>query len=225
MVERGVWYVAYGSNLSSMRLQRYLDRCDDPSRPMAARPGTLPHRLFFAHESKTWTGGTAFVDPMTDPLAGTLTVAWLVTADQFLHVLARENAQPSVDATLPDLPAVGRSIPVVEGRYGLVLGVESPDDRPAFTFTTGESPRPVPRPPASAYVETIVAGLMDHHGHSDRSARAYLAVRGGSAEVGVVSDAGEEVAQCLEGSTAVEQRPDVTAEAELPTDEGVESGT
>lgn len=178
-MDQDVWYVAYGSNLSSGRLQRYLDRCDDSSGPRAARPCTVPHRLFFAHESSTWTGGTAFVDPSLDDTAATLTVAWLLGAAQFLQVFASENVAPAVDVTIGDLPTIaGEALSVVPKRYGLVIGVESPDGRPAFTFTTGEMPLPSPTRPAPDYVDTIVSGLIDHHGHSETTARAYLAAHG-----------------------------------------------
>lgn len=179
-MDQDVWYVAYGSNQWSARLQRYLDRCDDPSGPKDARPGVAPHRLFFAHESSRWTGGTAFVEPSVDAAATTLTVAWLIGASQFLHVLASENALPAVDVTVGDLPTtVGETCSVVPERYGLVIGMDSPDHRSAFTFTTGEVPLPTATRPAPEYVDTIVAGLIEHHGHSEVSARAYLAARGG----------------------------------------------
>lgn len=224
MVDRRVWYVAYGSNLSEARFQRYLDRCVDPSRPADARPLVLPHELYFAHESSVWTGGTAFVDPV-DGDAATRTVAWLIGEDQFLHVLASENGRSVGDVVTTDLPSdPGQAVTVLPGRYGLVLAVESPDQRRAFTFTNGEVPRPRPTRPGPDYVATIVAGLMDHHALTEAEARAYLARRGGSVELGLVPDPGEEIAERLERDTVLQQHADVSTESEIAGDEGVEGG-
>lgn len=220
-----LWYVAYGSNLSAARFHRYLDECADPTGPRDARPGVIPHRLFFAHESSTWTGGTAFVDPApTD--ARTRTVSWLITGEQFLHVLARENGRASLPATMADLPtAVGRTTALLPSRYGLVIALESPDDRPAYTFTTGEDPLPAATRPAPDYADTIVTGLVERHGLTDGEARSYLAAHGGSVvEGGAVPDPGEELPQRLERDTVVEQDAHVTAESEIAGDERVERG-
>lgn len=178
MAEDTLWYVAYGSNLSPVRLQRYLARCAPVGEPLDRCPTTLPHRLFFAHESRLWTGGTAFIDPRRDPDAGTLAMAWLLRRDQFLGVLARENGcEELAEVVDHDDLEPGETVLVDRGRYGLVVGCDSPDDRPALTFTTSEEPRPAPTQPAAAYVDTIVSGLVTGHGLTEVDARAYVAAR------------------------------------------------
>lgn len=173
-----VWYVAYGSNVSTARFQRYLDACPDPTPPRRSTARTLPHRLFFAYSSGRWEGGgTAFVDPV-DSGATTLVVAHLVTEEQFLHVLAAENLA-SVDAMSGvELPGPGETRVALPGRYGLVLGVESADERPAYTFTTSDDPLPPPTQPSVRYGDTIAEGLCRHHGLEDADARRYLAAHG-----------------------------------------------
>lgn len=179
MADELVWYVAYGSNLCAERLQRYLDHCDPVRSPVEVRPTTLPHRLFFAHESSLWTGGTAFVDPVVDETAGTLAVAWLVHLDQFRTILARENGRAVLPVDGPPLPmGPGAGAGIDERRYGLVLGCDSPDDRPAYTFTTPQQPLPSVTVPAPTYVDTIVRGLSDHHGLDRDAALEYLRARG-----------------------------------------------
>lgn len=173
-----IWYVAYGSNLSSARLRRYLDRCSPVGAPLDHRPTLLPHRLFFAHESSLWTGGSAFVDPHRDESAVTLSTAWLLRRDQFLGVLARENGCERLAGELaPSLLSPGETVRVDRGRYGLVVGCDSPDHRPALTFTTSEQPLPPPTRPSRAYVDTIVSGLVEGHGLTEPEARSYLAER------------------------------------------------
>lgn len=177
MAEDTLWYVAYGSNLSPVRLRRYLVRCAPVGEPLDRRPVVLPHRLFFAHESRVWTGGTAFVEPRRDPDARTLAMAWLLRRDQFLGVLARENGCEELPLADHGVLGPGESVLADRGRYGLVLGCDSPDHRPALTFTTSEQPRPAPTSPAPAYVDTIVSGLMAGHGLTDVAARAYVTER------------------------------------------------
>ena len=70
-----VWYVAYGSNLSSQRLRCYLVGgrplggrrtylgARNPSEPRQTRPVELPGGIHFAGESLAWGGGIAFYDP------------------------------------------------------------------------------------------------------------------------------------------------------------------
>lgn len=171
-----VWYVAYGSNLSPARLQRYIERCDPTDAPLDARAIVLGHRLFFAHESRIWTGGTAFVDPTPDPAARTLAMAWLVRADQFAGIVAQENGGIAGSAPV-DVGTLGvgdTTEGVVDGRYGLIVGCTSPDDRPALTFTTPEHPLPGQTIPSPAYVDVMVAGLVAGHGLTIAAARAYV---------------------------------------------------
>ena len=174
-----VWYVAYGSNVSTARFQRYLDDCPDPTPARRSVAGVLRHRLFFAYSSRQWEGGgSAFVDP-ADTGAETLVVAHLVTEAQFLHVLAAENVAHVDALDGVELPGPGETRVALPGRYGLVVGAESTDERPAYTFTTSADPLPAPTLPSVRYLDTIAEGLRQHHGLADADARRYLAAHGG----------------------------------------------
>ncbi|HEV7625937.1 MAG TPA: histone deacetylase, partial [Streptomyces sp.] len=90
---RHVWYAAFGSNMSLARLNFYLTGgrppgtrwnhpgCRDPRPPGRAVPIMLPGELYFALDSKVWTGGVAFYDPRSE--GRTAARAYLVTAEQF----------------------------------------------------------------------------------------------------------------------------------------------
>lgn len=174
-----VWYVAYGSNLSRARLQRYLDALPGRPEPLEDRAVTVPHRLFFARETRTWGGGgCAFLDPtVTD--GATLARAWRMTREHFAGVLAQENGGRAlvVDDGVFALGPGERAV-VASGWYGLVVGCASPDHRPALTFTTPADPLPPENAPGPRYVDTIVEGLVDAHGLTEEDARAYLRARG-----------------------------------------------
>ncbi len=173
-----LWYVAYGSNLSARRLQRYLDHAPVSMPPTDARTTTLPHRLFFAHDSSIWTGGTAFVDPVIDDREATLATAWLVRTDQFLSIAAQESGRAVIDLVVDDLPGEpGEVLRFPQLRYGAVLACASPDERPAYTVTTPADPLPAPTTPHASYLDTIVEGLVLEHGLRESDARAYLAER------------------------------------------------
>lgn len=73
-----MWYVAYGSNLSSERFACYVvggrpagarrtyEGCRDPSPPRRTSAIWLPGRLVFGGTSRAWGGGMAFYDPDGD---------------------------------------------------------------------------------------------------------------------------------------------------------------
>ena len=111
--------------------------------------------------------------------AGTLATAWLVPFSQFLGIWAAENGARALDLELDlgELVPGAARLAHPSGRYGLVLGCPSPDDRPALTFTTPDRPLPDPTPPSDDYVATIVAGLVEGHGLTEPEARAYLRSR------------------------------------------------
>ena len=201
-----VWYVSYGSNLSSERFRVYLEGGRAPGRATAQagardrslwsadRSVHLDRRLFFAGWSGGWGGGVAHVDPApgsADPtVAGpTLARAYLVTVEQFQDVLAQESGRPvGTEVDLAPALASGQAV-VGEGTYDRVLAIGTLEGRPMLTFTTPRAPRELtPNRPSVAYLATIVAGLVESHGLTEPEARDHLqpAVRaaGGTAASG-----------------------------------------
>ncbi|MFY1670969.1 histone deacetylase [Plantactinospora sp. WMMB334] len=182
-----VWYAAYGSNLDAARFACYLGGgrpvggfrdhpgCRDSTPPRTDRPVLLPGGLYFALESRTWSGGMAFYDP---ELPGSVAArAYLLSADQFADVAAQEMHR--VPGGPPDLIATavasGRAS-AGPGRYETVVCAGILDGRPVLTLTApwraGDVP---PNPPAPAYVATITRGLRDSHGWTDDQIARYLA--------------------------------------------------
>lgn len=169
-----VWYVAYGSNLSSARFRRYLDGCRDTSAPRRWAPVEVPHRLLFARESSHWGGGgVAFLDPGRSTGAGTLGRAWLVTRDQFADVLAQECGLPVGSVEVPALDA-GCVVARADHWYGCVVPLGLHQGWPMVSFTDESAAAQAPGGPGPAYRAVVAEGLAETHGLSPAEADAYI---------------------------------------------------
>ena len=182
-----IWYVSYGSNLSSARFRVYLEGGTAPGRTKAQvgardrslwrddRAVTIDRRLVFAGASRWWGGGgVAFVDP-AQSTAQTRARAYLITVEQFQDVLAQESGREV--GTEVDLTAAisdGQAV-LGDGHYDRVLLVGH-EGHPMLTFTT---PRPITElqtnPPSDAYAGTIATGLVESHALTHPGAHAYIA--------------------------------------------------
>lgn len=186
-----VWYVAYGSNLRAARLACYLSGgcpdggartqpgCRDPRPPHRAVATALPGTLYFAGQSLTWGGGSAFYDP--DILGEVPCRAYLVTLGQFSDIAAQEmRRSPATDLDLAPALATGRA-ELGPGRYETLLYVGELDGHPMLTLT---APRGVagadlnaPTPP---YLRTLAIGLAESHRWGPWRTAGYLATRPGA---------------------------------------------
>lgn len=183
-----VWYAAYGTNLSTVRLGCYLsggrpsgagreyDGCRDPSPPRDVRPVGLRGRLSFAGESSVWGGGMAF---FTSDAGGVVHArAYLLRLEQLGDLVAQEVRRP-VGADLV-LEPVGR--PTRHGlsrTYDVLLDVGELDGHRMLTLT-GSSVPPT-RAPSPSYVRTMLEGLADGFGLDANARVAYLAAADGVA--------------------------------------------
>jgi hypothetical protein len=133
---------------------------------------SLAGRLSFAWESPTWGGGIAFYSPAD---VGTVrATAYLVTARQFSDVFAQEMwREPGTDLDLAPLLDSGRHA-VGPGRYETLHVAGTLDDRPVLTFSAPDVAALGLRPPAAAYLSTMVQGLRSTHGLSAEAITDYL---------------------------------------------------
>ncbi|MFR9777453.1 histone deacetylase [Micromonospora sp. MS34] len=186
-----LWYVAYGSNLHSARLLRYLaggrpsgglrtyPGCRDCRPPRRAVPALVPGGVYFAGESRAWTGGMAFYDP---ELPGRAAVrGYLVTAEQFADIAAQEMYRPpGADLDLVHAAAARGRATLGPGRYETLLRVGTRDGLPMLTFTAPVRAAEVEwTAPAPVYLGTLVRGLREAHGWDAGRITAYLAGRPG----------------------------------------------
>ncbi|WP_420040339.1 histone deacetylase [Gordonia sp. MP11Mi] len=188
-----LWYVSYGSNLCADRLSCYLQggRPDgglrtypgarDTSPPLDARPTTLPGRIFFAGESRTWRGGMAFYDHQTP--GPTPAGAYLISIEQFADVAAQESDREpivggAVEAALRDsaiLRRHGDAHVVDDGLYSRLVRVGTIDGLSALTFTSVPGIRDVAHTaPSEPYLAMIGRGLRETHGWDDNEIARYF---------------------------------------------------
>lgn len=190
-MNRRVWYVAYGSNLSAARFGCYVaggrpmggDRdypgCRDRAEPQAMESLHIDGGLFFAGQSLTWGGGMAFYDPH---LPGEVAArAYLLTFGQFSDVVAQEMRRlPEADLDLAEALTAG-SHRLGDGRYETVLRVGARNGHPMLTFTAPWRCGDVATtPPSPAYVRVIAAGLAEAHGWARERIGRYLAAAPGA---------------------------------------------
>lgn len=181
-----VWYVTYGSNMLSRRLRYYLaggrppggardyPGCRDRRPPRGSRPARLDGGVYFALESRTWTGGLALYDPhLGDTVAGR---AYLVTAGQFSDIAAQEMARPpGTDLDLSEAVDTGR-MSVGDGRYETI--VRAGPDLDGVSMLTFTAPWRAHQArwnaPAARYLALLARGLREAHGWSVARTHAYL---------------------------------------------------
>ena len=110
-----IWYVAYGSNLSSSvsaatfgavrsaGANAVYTGCRDTSDPLESVGLMMSGGVYFAGRSSVWRSGMAFYDP--DATGEVAARAYRITAEQFVDVLAQETRRkPGV--TLDLAPAL-----------------------------------------------------------------------------------------------------------------------
>jgi hypothetical protein len=181
-----VWYVSYGSNMCTNRLNCYLAG-GRPAGALCTYSGSRDRRpprrvtgyelaggVYFATESATWGGGRAFYDPdLPGPAAA---CAYLITVDQFADIVAQEMYRaPAEDVDLGPMLATGR-VELGPGRYETLLHVGDLDGQPLLTFTAPWRAVDVPwAAPSAPYLRMLARGLQEAHGWNVHQVGGYLA--------------------------------------------------
>ena len=180
-----LWYVAYGSNLSRARFQVYL-RGGTPAGGTREHPGArdsrgplddaavlVPGGLRFVGVSSIWGGGMAIYDAGA---AGAVAArAYLVTADQFVDVLAQEMRQePDLDLDLAAVHETGWHS-LGAGRYQTLAHLGERDGLPMLTFTSADVEDHPLNAPSAGYLRTIALGLRESHAWTAAATGRYLA--------------------------------------------------
>ena len=186
-----IWYIAYGSNLSRERFCYYLrggrpdgnDRdypgCRDTSDPMDSFGLLIPGCVYFAGGSSGWRGGMAFYDP---EVPGEVAArAYLITAEQFVDVLAQETRR-SPGMALDLAPAFrGDRYSNGVGGYPILVRVGCRNGVPLVTFTRDRRSASTLVAPTALYLAAMATGLREAHGWSQMQINRYLAALPGTA--------------------------------------------
>ncbi len=192
MAQDLIWYVSYGSNMSAARLRCYLEGgrprggrvhhvgARDRTPPVRDAPVTLPGRVYFAGESRTWGGGMAFYDH--DTPGPTPARAFLVTVGQFVDIAAQEmHRRPQPDDPLEAVVLAGlpggrhASGP---GHYETVVEVGRLDGTPMLTITASQACAAAPHTaPGEPYLATLAQGLRESRGWDRARSDEYFRMR------------------------------------------------
>ncbi|WP_443089412.1 histone deacetylase [Yinghuangia sp. ASG 101] len=189
-----VWYAAYGSNMHAYRLGYYLKGgrpphgtrtypgCRDATPPSRTLPVVLAGQLYFALESRQWTGGLGLYDPL-DP-GETPGRAYLVTVPQFSDLVAQEMAAwPGCDLDLTEVIETGTAS-LGPGRYETLVCPGWLDGFPVLTFTAPWRRADVAwNAPSPAYLRHLGSGLVEAHGWRREQVGDYLSGCSGAAGV------------------------------------------
>lgn len=181
-----VWYASYGSNMDAKRFYCYITGgtpiggtrnyigCDDKNLPRADTAIELPYQLYFAGESKVWTGGLAFLGHESSD-GKTLGRAYLLTVKQFEQVAAQESwRDKALQLDIDTLRKLGRAIMGDgSGNYDEMIYCGEQEGHPVISFTSPKEKRPFTKP-AEVYVKLLSSGLKSAHNLTPLEVAIYL---------------------------------------------------
>ena len=183
-VVKHVWYVAYGSNMSRERFSYYLrggrpdgserdyPGCRDTNDPADSFGLLINGGVYFAGHSSGWRAGMAFYDPHADGQVAAK--AYLITAEQFVDVLAQETRR-SPGMTLDLTPTLrGDRYSKGVGGYSMLVRLGECRGVSLVTFTRDRSAAPSLAAPSASYLLTMASGLREAHGWSQAQINRYL---------------------------------------------------
>jgi hypothetical protein len=188
-----IWYVAYGSNLSRERFCYYLrggrpdgverdhPGCRDSSDELDSFGLLITGGIYFAGRSSGWRAGMAFYDP--EAPGEVAARAYLITADQFVDILAQETRR-SPGMTLDLRPIFrGERYSNGVGGYPVLVRVGERHGLPLVTFTRDRRDASALAAPSEPYLAAMAIGLREAHGWSEVQIDRYLSAIPGAAPV------------------------------------------
>ncbi len=190
-----VWYATYGTGLSREHFKHVIlggrtadgtevyPGCRDKTLPPQNRFMALPHTLYFAGESKTWTGGMAIINPEYNAEAHTISRAHLITVEQFEDIIAQQN-DLKTSTPLPFKEAIEKGRALVgkdTGYYNLLLYCGEKDGYPIFTLTAAR-PQTPHVPPSPQYARILYKGLSQDKKINMQTAVDYMLAQTGIAK-------------------------------------------
>lgn len=182
-----VWYVGYGSGLSTEIFACQIQGgepaiiphtyrgCSNKTLPERSDFIALPHRLYFAGTCTMCGGGHATITPTPAKEARTIARAHLIAVEQFSQLAAEQTKQDSI-ATLPFRSAMEQgyaTIPSASGYYDTLVFCGLKDDIPMFAITAGR-PQQQHLPPSPGFVRILCDGLSENTQLSVAQATQYV---------------------------------------------------
>jgi len=165
LMNRYVWYAAYGSNCLKERFMTYIEGgrfrdsskeyagCRDRSHPLADCPYTIDLAMYFGNWSPRWQGGVCFLD--LEKPGKTMGRVYLITLEQLFDIQKQEGNSTDWYHILQEL-----------GNFG---GIR--------VLTLSNSKRRPAHPPTREYLQIVREGLAETYGidFNDAKIGDYLA--------------------------------------------------
>ena len=182
-----VWYACYGSNLNQDRFLCYIQGgtpvgsseeetgCPDKTLPREDKPISIQYPLYFAMEAARWSNqGVAFIGLKKDEKIKTLGRMYLITEEQFLHVVSQENNGLKFDMDLSEVKKETTKV-FRESWYGNIVYLGDEQGFPIFTFTSyWDIDDKSYSPPSPEYALTIIRGIKETYQLSEQEIVDYL---------------------------------------------------
>ena len=156
--EEYVWYACYGSNINYNRYMMYInggkyateEGCQDKSEPLEYRKYIFDHPIYFAGESRKWTGGMAFLDYENE--GKSYGKIYKIKMSQFKTIFEQENEL-----------------------YNVIVLLDYIEDLPVLTFTSKNKLNNLLNNPSHRYTSIIKEGLNDlEYGLTENEINEYL---------------------------------------------------
>jgi hypothetical protein len=183
-----VWYASYGSNLCEDRFLCYINGgqpegsldteigCRNNDAPRESKEVIIPFELIFAREAARWGGGgVAFIQPLTEETKDKKTLGrmYLITKEQFIDVVSQENGQIPVEINFAKVQEM-KNHSFTKSWYGNIVHLGEENGFPIFTFTHDWQEQLVIKAPTTAYLKTIIRGLLETYSNDYEALATYL---------------------------------------------------
>lgn len=138
-----VWYIAYGSNLSSDRFLKYMNigRYKDvfTVNDLESVQVQIPHGIYFAKSGKWGSGGIAFLDIDTNEEVKSTFRAYRLTKEQYWSLLCQENGRTKFKLDWKKIRNQRINTTFGSGLYSRVVNMGTINGELAITMTHDES--------------------------------------------------------------------------------------
>lgn len=206
-----IWYACYGSNLQEDRFLCYIGGgtpkgskrtykgSTDKALPKANKTYLIPHELYFAKKSHTWSGGApAFIKPNFEEKAQTFGKIYSISRGQFIDLVKQEvNFDGDLQIDLEKVIKQGYLDVATDVWYDRILFLGYDEEMPIFSFTNAEFLKDEINTPHLLYLEKIILGLRETYQFTSEEIKKYLETKTGLANTKMATELEKLIAKTI----------------------------